>query len=272
MADFDKTLNSASPGEVVPTGRTADGSPTSAPLEIPVVGPDNANFLLVFTGIALVNVQFSEDDELIRRGEVRVRLNFPLPANVTFISSATTAALSSIFNGDDDEDTTFAVDEVRTQPEPVDPSNPAAGLELVLTAKLAIQGGDTGISSVSYQANVLVRNDQPDIDQVLVRPSARGGFSSSAGVETGSRWDIEVLLTGPNPGPGAFPYTVETSNAADVPIDVLDSIQQVPAGNLGAAKPMIAPVGLTPGRNATITVTGRRNKRTATILIIPNTR
>src|SRR5258707_14338913 len=109
MADFDNILDAGNPDQVVLTQVRADGSIDVAPLEVSVSGPGDANRLLVFTGIALVDVKFAEDDEILRRGEVRVRLNYPLTNSVKFISSATAASLSSIFNADD-EDVTFAVD------------------------------------------------------------------------------------------------------------------------------------------------------------------
>jgi hypothetical protein len=269
MADFDKTLDAGDPDEVVLTRLNADGAADVAPLEIVVNGPGDANRLLVFTGIALVDVKFSEDDDIVRRGEVRVRLRYPLPDNVRFISSATTAALSSIFNADsDDEETTFAVDGVATEPQPTDPDNPQSAKELVLTAKLAVQGGDSGISSMAYQANVLVHDARPDVDQVLVRESGLNlGFQSAANVTVGHQWDIEVVLTGPNPGPDPFPYTVSSSDPLQVPVNILDSIQQVPPSFQQASKTMIDPVGNSPGVSATITVTGRTNVRTARITL-----
>jgi hypothetical protein len=268
MADFDKTLDAADPNQVVPTRIEADGSADSSPLEIFLDGPGDANRLLVFTGIALVDVQFAEDDEILRRGRIRVRLNFPLSDAVKFISSATTASLSSIFSADDsDEATTFALDRVSTEPQPSDPNNPQSPLELVLTGDMAVQGANAGVSSIAYQANVLLQDSRPDIDHVLVRPAGQGQFGPEAIVEVGHPWDIEVFLTGPNPGPGPFPYTVSTSDPNIAPIAVLDSIQQVPPAATAAGKTMIDSVGAVPG-SAVITVKGRTNVRTAKIDVI----
>lgn len=269
MADFDKTLDAGNPGDVVLTRLNADGAADLAPLEMVVNGPGEANRLFVFTGLALVDIKFSEDDDIVRRGEVRVRLRYPLPDSIRFISSATTAALSSIFNADDDdEETTFAVDGVATEPQPTDPGNPQSAKELVLTAKLAVQGGDSGISSMAYQANVLVHDARPDVDHVLVRESgSNADFTPGANVTVGHQWDIEVVLTGPNPGPDPFPYTVSSSDPLQVPINVLDSIQQVPASLQQAGKTMIDPVGNAAGAVVTITVTGRDNVRTARITL-----
>lgn len=214
-----------------------------------------------------MDVKFSEDDEILRRGEVRVRLRYPLHESVKFISSATTAALAGIFNADD-EATTFGIEKVSTEPRPTDESNLQSPKELVLTAALAVQGGDTGISSMAYQANVLLQDSRPDVDRVGVKASGPGAsvFTSSASVAPGKQWDIDVVLTGPNPGPAPFPYTVSTSNPVSVPIDVLDSIQQVPPSSQEAGKTMIAPVGKPPA-SATIIVRGRQNVRIATINI-----
>jgi hypothetical protein len=87
-------------------------------------------------------------------------------------------------------------------------------------------------------------------------------------VDMGAKWDIEVFLTGPNLGPQPFPYAVSTSDQANVPINILDSIQQVPAPAQQAGKTMIDSVSVVP-TTATISVHGRRNVRTATITIRP---
>lgn len=268
MADFDKTLDASNPNDVVLTRLDANGQFDVSPLAVVVNGPGDANRLLVFTGIALVDIKFAEGDEIVRRGQVRVRLNFPLPGTITFISSASTASLSSIFNAADDVETTYAVDSVSTAPQPSDPNNPQSQKELVLTAQLAVQGGDSGISSMAYQANVLIHDDTPDVDHVLVRESGiNAAFQPSAFVTIGKQWDIEVVLTGPNNGPGPIPYTVSSSDPVQVPIDILDSIQQVPSGFQQAAKTMIDPAGTTPGAAVTISVKGRNNTRTATITL-----
>src|SRR5262249_20995502 len=100
-------------------------------IEAFVEGPGDANRLLIFTGSANVNRQSDNDDDLVRRGTVRITLDFPLSAAVTFIDAATNASLGSIFNRDDD-DTTYAIDCVSTEAENTDPNNPQQR-ELVLT-------------------------------------------------------------------------------------------------------------------------------------------
>src|SRR5215471_6318662 len=99
-------------------------------IEVSVDGPDNANRLLIFTGTAIVNVISDNDDDDIRRGAVRIKLDYPLPKAVRFVQSATTATLASIFNRDDD-DQLYAVDCVSTDPDDIDPNNPQLGKELV---------------------------------------------------------------------------------------------------------------------------------------------
>jgi hypothetical protein len=197
MSDFDITLDASDKNVVTPTGVAADGSPSSAPLEIGINGPGDANRLLIFTGIALPKADFAEDDEILRRGSVRVRLNYPLAASVKFISSSTTACLANIFNLDD-EDTTFAVESSSTEPQAIDAGNPQSGTELVLTANLAVQGGDTGISGMAYQANVLVQDLTPEFESILVRSQGvTTAFSDSIQVQPSEAWDYQISFTGP---------------------------------------------------------------------------
>jgi hypothetical protein len=51
---------------------------------------------------------------------------------------------------------------------------------------------------------------------------------------------------------------MSTSNPQIVPINILDSIQQIPAGAQQAGKTMIDPVGMLGNVVTTITVQGRR--------------
>lgn len=215
MNDFDRILDASDPNVVAPTGVKADGSLTSAPLEVGINGPGDANRLLIFTGIALTKVDFAEDDEILRRGSVRVRLNYPLPESVKFISSSTTACLANIFNLDD-EDTTFAVESSSTEPQAIDPDNTQSGTELVLTANLAVQGGNTGISGMAYQANVLVQDLTPEFESILVGPRGIGSFSPHTVVVAEEAWDYQITFTGPLFA-GAF-VEVSSSDPFNVPI------------------------------------------------------
>lgn len=114
-----------------------------------------AERLLVFTGTAVINIGFSEDDEIVRRGVVKLNLDFEVPSLLRFVNSATTAGLGTVSNSNGaDEDTLWAVDCVSTEPE-TDPVDPAKQI-LVLTAGVAVQGGDTALLRMAYQANVLV--------------------------------------------------------------------------------------------------------------------
>jgi hypothetical protein len=198
MSDFDKTLDASDPNDVTRTSVKPDGTLTADPLEVAVNGPGDANRLLIFSGIAVAKIDFAEDDEILRQGPVHVKLNYRLPKSVKFISSSTTASLGSIFNTTG-EAFTFAVVDAATEPQLVDPVNPQSELELVLTSNLAVQGHATGVSSMAYQANVLVRDTNPDLESILVTTHGPGsaGFSPHTAVLGGQAWDFQINFTGP---------------------------------------------------------------------------
>jgi hypothetical protein len=230
---------------------------------------DVANRLFVFTGTTIFTLNGPSDD--FSRGIVRVRLNFPLTPSLKYVGSASCAALASIHGGDE-EDAVFASDGVEARVGPDGgiqlPPNGLPSNELYLLIDTAIFGEESVLSRISYQANVLVLDTAPDVDRVLVRETGLGDFVQHALVSLGKQWDIEVVLTAPNPGPDPLEYFVSTSDPTNVPINTLDSRQQVPPPAQQAGRTMIDPVGPQLGVTATITVQGRRNVRTATIHII----
>jgi hypothetical protein len=148
-----------------------------------------ANRLLVFTGIA-VNSIFVGHDDNVARGVVRVRLQFPVPKSMIFKASATLAALAGL-HGEGDEDLTFSADSAVTVTDPTDggtlpqPSQPLPNNELYAIIDVAYQGDGSRLTRVSYQANVLVQDLEPDIDSILVRPAGNGAFAPSASITVG---------------------------------------------------------------------------------------
>lgn len=266
MPDFEKTLDAADPNQVTPTSVKQDGETlTTGPLEVEVKGPDDANRLLIFTGIAITRADFEEDDEILRRGLIRIKLNYPLPGTVKFISSSTTAALGNIFNNTG-EAFTFAVVDAATEPQLIDPLNPKSGHELVLTSNVAVQGHATGISAMSYQANVLVRDTNPELESILVRnvvsdaPSGGLPFSPSTTVNVGDAWEYQITLTGPVARDTEL-ILVSSSNPSPVPVGALEQ------GRLAAVeieKDHVSVVVRSPrttgegGANATITASFTR--------------
>ncbi len=239
-------------------------------IEAFVDGPGNANRLLIFTGSANVNRKSDNDDDLVRRGAVRIKLNFPLSSAVTFIDAATNASLGSIFNRDDD-DTTYAVDCVSTQAENTDPKIPQQK-ELVLTAAIAIQGGenDAGISRMAYQANVLLQDTEPALESLLVRRAGLGGFLPEADLLSGEKWEYLFTLTGPVPAGEVFPVTLQTGDPEAAPIDPLHVINQIPSGAVSAGSGPADPVRATDRvTEVTITATGKGVSKTAKLHISP---
>ena len=196
--DFEKVLDASVGNEVANAGH----------VEVSIDGPDGANLLHIFTGTAIIDFR-PTDDEVLRRGVVRVRLNLaPLSPAVQFVDSATNAELASIFSRDDDVDTTYAVDCVSTQPEDaIDPVTHQHQQLLTLTAALAIQGGGgtTGLSRMAYQANVRLRVSEVQLDSLLLSPkSSPPNFQPSATILSGQPWLGRVVLTGPAQGNGVF--------------------------------------------------------------------
>jgi hypothetical protein len=142
-AGFIRTLDAADPAQVA----------NARHLEIAIAGPDGANRLHIFTGVALIDFRPTDDDQQ-RGGVARVILNVPaLPLSARVIDAATNAELAAIFSFDEDVSTTFAVDCVSTAAEDV--VNPVTHQHeqlLILTAALIITGagGNTGINRMSH--------------------------------------------------------------------------------------------------------------------------
>jgi hypothetical protein len=193
--DFEKVVHASLADEVANAGH----------VEVAIDGPDGASLLHIFTGIAIIDFR-PTDDDVLRRGTVRVRLNLPpLSPSVQFVDSATNAELASIFNNDDDVDTTFAVDCVSTQPE----DDPVTQEKQVLTVSAAVAiegaGGNTGLSRMAYQANVRLRVEKVQLDSLLVSDThPPPDFQPSARFVSGQPWLGRVVLNGPAPGLGVF--------------------------------------------------------------------
>lgn len=259
MSDFDKTYNAAHPEDVTPTSVKQNGQATTEPLEVSITGPGEANRLLIFSGIARVLLDFADDDGHIFRGLVRVRLNYRLHDSVKFISSSTSAALANIFNNTG-EFFTFAVEDAATEPQAVDPNNPNSGLELVLTAHLAVQGEKTGISGMSYQAHVLVRDTNPELESILVRPTGGGiAFSPSTSVRAGEAWEYQINLTGPVVRPTEL-ILLSSSDPSNIPISAATQLQQ---GSVSAA---FAAPRTTAGASGHAIITGFFTRRDGSVV------
>jgi hypothetical protein len=141
--DFDRLLDARDSSQV---------EHGNDPLEVAVQGPGGASRLFVFTGAARVQIGFGGDNDAIRRGVMRVRLDFPLSSAVRFIDAATVAGLTS--TGNLQITTASGVDCVSTAPDK-DPFDPDQHV-LIITAALAVQGGNVSMQRVAYQANVLI--------------------------------------------------------------------------------------------------------------------
>jgi hypothetical protein len=213
--EFTITRDAGNPKEVT---NTSVGGPH---IELTVDGPDDANRLLIFTGIAILDLE-ARNDGGIHRGTCLIRLDYPLPKASTFIKSASNASLSAIRN-DDTDAWLFAVDCVSTQPMQVEGNR----TELVLTAVLGISSddGDTNLIRMAYQANVLLHVEEAELDSFLVATPQFSGipphpvppdFGPQAFVPSGTEWLQRIGLTGPVPN-SLFVH-LSSSNPSLVPV------------------------------------------------------
>jgi len=248
------------------------GNPTSA----------GANRLLIFSGTALCDFS-SQIDNILRRGVVRVRLRFPLPGNLLFKGSATVVALSSI-HGNDEQPSTFRSNAARVVTDPTDPANPnplpqpagqnLPGGELYLLIDVVARGAENGarpgISSIAYQANVLVQDTEPDLDSISFSLPGQGNFVRSLsllvnGVDL-TLFDMKVALSGPvaaNASP--FAVVVESDDLQNV--GIAQAVVILPQTSFTIVS-NLAVLGTAPSETVTVTGTGTRAVRTGTLNII----
>jgi hypothetical protein len=229
---------------------------------------ETANRLLMFTGTAICEVSADGDGELTR-GVVRIRLDYPLSPSLHVVGSATVAALASV-HGSQDRDSVFAADAVKTVSDPTDGGTldghglPNDDLYVIIDA--ATQGPDTLLSRIAYQANVLVRDLEPDLDSILVKPQGSGIFAPEADLASGDEWDFQITLTGPVIDP-TFLVLLQSSDPAAVPVAAATQLTttQTSATFLGGT----ATTSVRPAETVTITAVGRRVTRTAKLVIAP---
>jgi hypothetical protein len=186
--------------------------------------PGSGNRLLIFTGTVAAELRGSDDKDA-RHGVLRIRLHHPLEKSVTFIGSATVAALAA-FHTDDDK-VLFGVNSAETTLGP-NPDNaplfdgPPAD-DLYVTLDLSIQSEDAHLDRICYQANVLVRDDTPDLKSILVRRDSSAAFAESALISPGSSWQYQVTFTGPVLKPTAL-VIVASSDSSHIPMSTLPGL------------------------------------------------
>jgi hypothetical protein len=229
---------------------------------------ETANRLMIFTGTAICEIPADGDGEL-SRGVVRVRLNFPLSQTLHFIGSATVAALASV-HGSHDADAVFAADAAKTIVGPTDggslPGNGLPENELYVIIDAATQGPDTILSRIAYQANVLMKDLEPELDSLLVKPEGFGVFAPEATIISGEKWDFQVTLTGPVIDP-TFLIQLQSSDPTAAPVAAATQLTtgQTSGSFLGG----IATTSIRPQQIVTITAIGTRVIKTARLFIVP---
>src|SRR5262249_7381477 len=222
---------------------------------------ETANRLMIFTGTAICEIPADGDGDL-SRGVVRIRLNFPISQTLHFIGSATVAALASV-HGSDDADAVFGADAAETIVGPTDcwslPGNGLPENDLYVIIDAAIQGPDTILSRIAYQANVLLKDLEPDLDSLLVKPEGRGVFAPQADLFQGDKWDFQVTLTGPVIDP-TFLILLQSSDPSAVPVAAATQLTtgQTSGSFLGGTVAFF----VQPGETVTITAIGKRVTRT----------
>ena len=266
--DFFSDLNAANTGQVIES-RVLDIGIENGVQTVPSpTTSETANRLMIFTGTAICEVPADGDGEL-SRGLVRVRLNFPLSQTLHFIGSATVAALASV-HGSDDADAVFAVDAVKTVSDPADgntlPGNGLPANELYVIMDAATQGPDTILSRIAYQANVLLKDLEPDLDSILVKPEGFGVFAPEATIASGDKWDFQVTLTGPVID-STFLILLQSSDPNSAPVAAATQLTtgQTSDSFLGGTATSI----IRPHQIVTITAIGKRVTKTARLIIQP---
>jgi hypothetical protein len=227
---------------------------------------ETANRLMIFTGTAVCEIPADGDGDL-SKGVIRVRLRFPVSKTLHFIGSATVAALASV-HGSDDADAVFAVDAAETIGGPTDggslPDNGLPGDDLYVIMDAATQGPDTVLSRIAYQANVLVKDLEPDLDSLLLKPDDQGVFAPEITIASGEKWDFQVTLTGPVID-RTFLIPLKSSDPDAVPVAAATELVtgQTSGSFLGGTATS------SEQKTVTITASGKRVTKTAILHIIP---
>lgn len=187
----------------------------------PEPDPGVANRLLIFTGTVAAELRGTPGNNT-PHGVLRIRLHHPLPKSVKFIGSATVAALAA-FHTDDDE-VLFGVNSAETTLGPNPDGNPKLDGpptdDLYVIVDLSVRSEDAHLDRLAYQANVLVRDDSPDLESILVRGIGFGVFAPSVILDPGERWEYQVTFTGPILTPNEL-VIVASSDSSHVPMSTV---------------------------------------------------
>jgi len=267
-------LDVSVPAQVVSPGALDVGVADGLQLFPFAGGGNDANRLLIFTGTALCNF-VPAGENILTAAVFRVRLRFPMPSTLLLKGSATAAGLASI-HSNEHQPALFGVNAARIVTDPTDGGTlvqslpPLPSGELYLLAELRAAGAEddagnlAGVSRFTYQANVLVQDTTPDLDSILVRPAGVGSFAHDAIITLSggadAQYDIQLNLTGPPPP--NFTISLESSDPQHVfagPLVVVTSQQSEILNNLVLSS--------TPTESVTVTATGKRRIRTATLQI-----
>jgi hypothetical protein len=166
--------------------------------------PGPANRLVIFTGTAILGLNL---DNTLKRGVLRVRLRYPL-GSIKFVGSATISSLASFLSSGNDFLLGADAAETIVGPNPpggklpltkVGTNQPLPADELYALIYAAIQSTDVTLHRLSYQANVLVRDTNPDLKSILVRQDATQAFAPTAIIGRETHWDLQINFDGPVP-------------------------------------------------------------------------
>lgn len=118
-------------------------------LELPILGPGSANFLVILNGITLRGFDTDADFETVRNRtfvETFIDTNYQLRENDILLNSSAYATLNSI-QTDDDSNVQLALDDVEVN------------VRTSRVIQIKINGnaeGDGGIYRIGYQVNLLI--------------------------------------------------------------------------------------------------------------------
>ena len=126
---------------------TFEGIDSEQEMEVPVSGPDGANKLFLYTGVAMIFFQGTGSDWLRDSVSFEVGRSF---MESEFLRAVATASLASIANDHKAVNAGWAVDRVTV-------SRSASTGKTMLTINLAVRDSDGYVHRVAYEASVLAK-------------------------------------------------------------------------------------------------------------------
>lgn len=194
---------------------------------------DEAHKLVIFTGEAIVNF-LPTDDNTLTRGVLSIVFNYDLLDASNLLAGAASATLASVFNNDTSYSFTYAIDCVDVRFILIGQLIngqfviTTAWPMLVMAIVVEGAGGHTGLTRVSYQANLQLKAQL----QLLVAEGGTlgppGAFVPILTIPAGDPWVFQVTLPGPAGVNGAVvSLSSDNPGIANVQSQITMPFQQV---------------------------------------------